>query len=41
MSLGVSLKHFEMLTDKQNNLLKAIPGGFHTDVNKNGEPALM
>jgi hypothetical protein len=30
-----------MLSDKQNNLLKAIPGGFHTDVNTAGEPAMM
>lgn len=41
MSIGASLKHFEMLSEKQNNLLKPIAGGFHTDVNKNGEPALM
>ena len=41
MSMGASLKHFDMLTDKQNNLLKPIEGGFHTDVNKNGEPALL
>lgn len=41
MSMGASLKHFEMLSEKQNNLLKPIAGGFHTDVNKNGEPALM
>jgi hypothetical protein len=41
MAMGASLKHFEMLSDKQNNLLKAISGGFNNDVNKNGEPALM
>ena len=41
MSMGASLKHFDMLSDKQNNLLKPIEGGFHTDVNKNGEPALI
>ena len=41
MSIGSSLKHFEMLSDKQNNLLKPVAGGFHSDVNKNGEPALL
>lgn len=41
MSMGASLNHFGMLTEKQNNLLKPIEGGFHTDVNKNGEPALF
>jgi hypothetical protein len=39
--MGLSLKHFEMLTDKQNDLLKPINGGFHTDHNVNGEPALF
>ena len=37
IEMGASLKHFEMLTDKQNNLLKPIEGAFHNDVNKNGE----
>lgn len=41
MSMGASLMHFDMLSEKQNNLLKSISGGFHTDVNKNGEPALV
>jgi hypothetical protein len=41
MGMGISLKHFEMLSEKQNNLLKPIAGDFHTDVNKNGEPALL
>jgi len=38
--LGTSLKHFEMLTEKQNNLLKAIDGGFYNEQNKNGDKAL-
>lgn len=41
MEMGISLKHFEMLSDKQNKLLKAIEGDFHTEVNKKGEPALF
>lgn len=41
MSMGGSLSHFGMLTEKQNNLLKPIEGGFHTDVNSKGEPALL
>lgn len=39
-ALGSSLKHFEMLTEKQNNLLKAIEGGFYNEQNKNGDKAL-
>lgn len=39
-ALGSSLKHFEMLTEKQNNLLKAIEGGFYNEYNKNGDKAL-
>ena len=41
MEMGFSLKHFDLLSDKQNGLLKPIEGDFHSDVNKNGEQALM
>ena len=41
MNLGFSLKHFEMLSDKQNNLLKPIVGDFHSDISSKGEPALV
>ena len=37
MEMGFSLKHFDLLSDKQNALLKPIEGDFHSDVNKNGE----
>jgi hypothetical protein len=39
-SLGTSFKHFELLTEKQNNFLKAIDGGFYNEQNKNGDKAL-
>lgn len=40
-ALGTSLKHFEMLTEKQNNLLKGIEGGFYNEQNKHGDKALV
>lgn len=39
-AMGASLKHFELLTEKQNNLLKDIQGGFYKEQSKSGDKAL-
>ena len=40
-ALGGSLKHLELLTEKQNDLLKPIEGDFYNEKNKKGDDALL
>jgi len=41
VTLGYSLNHFKMLTEKQNKMLKAVKQDFYNPTNKNDDDALF
>ena len=41
VTLGFSLNHFKMLTEKQNKMLKAVKHDFYNPTNKNDDDALF
>jgi hypothetical protein len=41
VTLGFSLDHFKLLTEKQNKMLKAIKHGFYNEANAEGDDALF
>jgi len=41
VTLGYSLGHFKMLTEKQNKMLKAVKHDFYNPTNKNDQDALF